>query len=267
MVQNASIYLADSIIFDLEDSISVTEKDAARILLKNFLEKSFEINYEVIVRVNSISVIDGILDLETIISDKIDAIMLPKASVRLVNKLADLLSNFEAARKINKRISIIPIVELASSLIEVEVMATLDRVSGILLGAEDLTSDMEIERTLKGNEIMYPRSRIAVSCKAAKIDAIDTPFTDVTDELNLLNDASLAKSLGFTAKAAIHPSQVNVINEMFSPSKKQIKNALRIVEAAKVNLGVFTLDGKMIDKPIIERAEKIIEKARKFNLL
>jgi citrate lyase subunit beta/citryl-CoA lyase len=143
----------------------------------------------------------------------------------------------------------------------------MNRVNGILLGAEDLSSDMQFERTFVGDEILYPRAKIAYACAAYGIDAIDTPFVDVHNLDGLLKDSLRAKNLGMNAKSAIHPNQISIINKTFSPTQKQIENALKIELAAKSNKGVFSLDGKMVDKPIIERSKKILEKARKYDLL
>lgn len=266
MMQNADVFEADGVIFDLEDAVALSEKDSARILLRNFLQE-FKLNFEVIVRINALDHINGLLDLEAIVSSSVDAIMLPKADILTVKKLGELLDNFEKARNINKTIKIIPLIELTKSVLQAEEIAALPRVDGILLGAEDLSSDMEVERTKTGDEIFYPRAKIALACRANGIDSIDTPFTDVNDDEGLCNDAKKAKGLGFTGKAAIHPNQIRYINEIFSPTEKQIAWALKVLEAAKQNSGAFSLDGKMIDKPIIERSEKIIEKARRCNLI
>lgn len=164
-----------------------------------------------------------------------------------------------------------PIIELAVSVLQIEEIVKCPRVSGVLLGAEDLSSDLEVARTKKGNEILYPRMRLAYACAAQKIDAIDTPFTDTNDNEGLTEDCKFVANLGMNAKAAIHPNQVPVINEVFVPTRKSIEWALRVEEAANINaekgLGVFSLDGKMVDKPVIQRAQKIIAKARKFNLI
>jgi citrate lyase subunit beta/citryl-CoA lyase len=266
MMQSAACFAADAVIFDLEDAVAMSEKDGARILLQEFL-KANTFDYEVVIRINSLDHNDGILDLETVVGPRVDAIMLPKAGAENVQKLASLLANFEKARKINKEIAIIPLVETAIGVLEVEVIARLERVKGILLGAEDLTSDMEIERTKTGEEITYPRARVAFACHAAKIEAIDTPFTDVNDDEGLFADALRARKLGMTAKSAIHPNQISVINEVYAPSEKQIVQAQRILEAASKQQGVFSLDGKMIDKPIIDRSQKIISKAKRYDLL
>lgn len=170
-----------------------------------------------------------------------------------------------------KKIGVIPIIELASSILDVREIATSPRVNGLLLGAEDLSSDLEVSRTLAGDEIFYARSMIAISCRAYNIDAIDTPFTDVRNEEGLLADSQKARGLGMNAKACIHPNQIDIVNKIFSPSKEQIEQALRILKAfenaQKEGKGVFSLDGKMVDKPIIERAKKTIDKAKRFGLI
>jgi len=266
MMQNAEVFEADGIIFDLEDSVALNEKDAARTLLKHFLA-TFKFDFEVVIRINPIDHVNGLLDLETIISPAVDAIMLPKADPAMVRKLGELLEGFERARGIRKTIKIIPLIELAKSVLQMEEIAGLPRVDGMMLGAEDLSSDMEMERTKTGNEIFYPRARLAYIARAFGIDAIDTPFTDVLDEDGLCADARRAKGLGLTGKAAIHPNQIRYINEIFSPSKAQIEWALKVIAAAKEHSGAFSLDGKMIDTPIIARCEKILEKGRKWKLL
>lgn len=266
MLQTSDIFSADSIIFDLEDAVSVSEKDSARILLNNYLN-TFKVDYEIIVRINDLDSPYYLNDLELLVSEKIDTIMLPKATLDSTLRLNKILTNIEAKKQLNKKLKVIPLIELAKSVLEVEEIAKAPRVDGLLLGAEDLSSDMEFERTIEGLEIFYPRTKIAYVAKANLIDAIDTPFTDVRNNNGLIADIKRAKGLGFTAKAAIHPNQVSFINEYFTPSKKQIEYALKVEKAAKNNKGAFSLDGKMIDKPIIERNKKILEKARKYGLL
>ena len=210
-------------------------------------------------------------DLEKIVSNNIDTIMLPKARISELKQLDELLTEIEKNKKLNKKIKILPIIELAISVLEVDTIASLPRIDGILLGAEDLSSDLEVERTKEGKEIEYARSRVAYACKAYQIDAIDTPFTDVNDNEGLLKDCLNCKSLGMNAKAAIHPNQIDTINDAFLPSQKLVTWAKRVMiateEANKKGIGAFSLDGKMVDKPVIERAMKILNKAQKFNVL
>lgn len=264
MLQSSDIFSSDAVIFDLEDAVSGTEKDSARNLVTNYL-KAFRPNIEIVIRINGFDTPFYLDDLNAVLNCDIDAIMLPKARVQDILTLEEIIKSFK------KDVKIIPIIEQAISLIEVEEIAKCELVDGILLGAEDYTKDLEVARTKEGNEIFYARCRVINACKAYKIDAIDTPFTDTNDEEGLLKDTKFAKSLGMNAKSAIHPNQIEVINKVFTPTEKEIEYATRVLlardEAFKKGLGVFSLDGKMVDKPVIERAEKVIEKAKRFGVL
>ena len=231
MLQSADIYPFDAVIFDLEDAVTMSEKESARELLKNFLSIADLKQKEIMIRINSLDNDLAMLDLDDIVSDEIDTIMLPKARVSDIVYLDKVLRQIEEKKQMTKKINIVPIIELASSLLEVERIAAEKRVNGILLGAEDLTSDMEVSRTEEGTEIFYPRARIAMACKAFKIDAIDTPYTNVNNLEGLEKDSLVAKELGFNAKACIHPNQIDVINRIFSPTEKEILRAQKIVAA------------------------------------
>ncbi|MDD4056723.1 MAG: CoA ester lyase [Bacilli bacterium] len=268
MLQSADIYHFDSVIFDLEDAVTLSEKESARELLKNFLVVADLKQKEIMIRINGLDNEFAIADLECIVCDEIDTIMLPKARVSDIVYLDHVLTQIEQKKQLKKKINIVPIIELASSLLEVEAIAEENRVDGILLGAEDLTSDMEVSRTEEGTEIFYPRARIAMACKAHKIDAIDTPYTNVNQLEGLKRDALIAKGLGMNAKACIHPNQIDMVNQIFSPTKQEILKAQKIIAAyEQEKKGAFSLDGKMIDKPIIERSMKVIAKANKFGLI
>jgi citrate lyase subunit beta/citryl-CoA lyase len=271
MLQNADVFESDAIIIDLEDAVSPFEKDAARQLVKAYLSSVKEQFAKIYIRINGLDTAWYQADLEAVVSDKITGIMVPKADVMVVKNLSSLLFSLETEKRMKKTMEIFPIIESAKAVLEIEGIADLCRVEGLLLGAEDLTSDMEIDRTKKGEELAYPRAKIAFACKAWKIDAVDTPFTDTQDSEGLLADCRTAQNLGLNGKAAIHPNQLPAIHDIFSPSEKRIEWALRVVASAKKaqeqGLGVFSLDGKMVDKPIIERAEKILTSAKKFNLL
>lgn len=266
MLQSAGVYNADSIIIDLEDSISLPNKDSARILVNEFL-KDHKLKKEVIVRINSFDSPYYKEDLELLVSDNIDTILLPKANLENTVKLDAMLSKLEHEKKLKKTIKIIPLIEQVASLLEVEEIALLNRVDGILLGAEDLTTDMGVERTKKGLEIFYPRAKVALACINAGIEAIDTPFTDTRDFIGLEEDCHMSKGLGFKAKSAIHPNHIDIINNVYSPSKEEIVYAIQVLEMAKTNKGAFSINNKMIDKPVIERAKKTIENAKAFGLI
>ncbi len=271
MLQNADVFGSDAVIFDLEDAVNVTEKDNARNLIHYYLKSHPNLPMEVVIRINGLDTEYYQDDLEKVVSDNIDTIMLPKAKVDELKELDRILTKLEKERKLTKRINIIPIIELAVSVLQVEQIASMPRVDGILLGAEDLTSDMEVTRTKNGKEIEYARCRVAMACKAYQIDAIDTPFTDVNDMEGLKKDAENAQTLAMNAKSAIHPNQIDTINEVFLPAPKLIIWAKRVKaasdDALARGIGVFSLDGKMVDKPVIERALKILAKASKFGAL
>ena len=270
MLSNCDVFESDTVIIDLEDAVSSTEKDSARNLVTSYIN-THKIKNEIMIRINGFDTPFYQDDLNSIVSDNIDSIMLPKARIDGVKKLDEILSKFEKERKMKKHIAIVPIIEAAISLIEVDVIASLSRVNGILLGAEDFTKDLEVKRTKEGKEILYARSRIIVACKAYKIDAIDTPFTDTLDMDGLVKDVNYVKELGMNAKSAIHPNQIEAINNAFTPTKQEIEYAQRVLiardEAFSKGLGVFSLDGKMVDAPVIARAETVIKKATKFGVL
>jgi citrate lyase subunit beta/citryl-CoA lyase len=265
MLQNADIFETDAIIFDLEDAISVTEKDAARDLLSQYLKLNLLNDVELIVRINDIdsSYVDE--DIKSLFSWPIHAIMLPKTSKKAIDTCHQKLLKLEKKYK-RETLPVIAIIEQAKSLFEVEAIASHPRVSGLLLGAEDLATDLQVERTIEGEEILLARQMVIYAAKAHQKDAIDTPYTDVSNKEGLLFDTEHAKKLGMDAKACIHPIQIDTINEIMMPSLKEIEYAKRILlaekEAIALGKGAFSVDGKMIDKPIILRAKKLLEKVK-----
>jgi len=257
MIQNLDVFESDSIIIDFEDSVISYDKDAARILINNFLKK-FKFNeFDIYIRINDSLSPNFLKDVETTVDLDIKGYVLPKASVEAVNKLNDLIKNK----------NIIPIIESPLSLLKAEEIAACNNVTGLLFGAEDYTKELGISRTLNGTEILYARSIISIVCNAYGIESIDTPYTSKDDETGLREDSIHAKNLGFTAKSLIHPNQVEIVNEVFSPTSREIFEAKRIIKKSEESdKGAFSLDGKMIDLPIIEKAKKVLNKAKKYNL-
>lgn len=273
MLQNAAILGADSIILDLEDAVSITEKDSARILVREAIKNVDYSSVEVVVRINPLDTEFGHLDLDVIARTKPDSIMVPKADENEIREAHEILNKIEEEEGFEKgSIKIIPLIETAFGLETVyNVINVSDRVVAILLGGEDLTSDLSIKRTKEGEEIFYARNRIATVCRAFKIDSIDTPFTDISDFEGLEKDTLKAKGLGITGKSAINPRQIDSIHSVFAPTKEEVNYALRVLkameQAEKEGKGVFSLDGKMIDAPIINRATTTVELARLLNLI
>ena len=272
MLINAPYLGADAVIFDLEDAVSPAEKDAARILVRNAL-KYMEFTAERIVRINSVDTDFWRDDLDAIIPEKPDLILLPKAATP-----ADILAADEYISKLEAKlqfkagsVGIIALIETALGVENSFLIATSSkRVKALFLGAEDLTADLQCKRTKGGREIEYARTRLVVAARAAGVDVYDTPFTDVNDDEGIVTDAEVAKALGFTGKASISPRHVGVINTVFSPTEKEINYAYEVIDAinrAKAEgKGAISLYGKMIDAPIVARAERTIATAKALGL-
>lgn len=268
MIQNADVFQADAVIFDLEDSVSVSEKDNARNLIKQYLDDTKVLPAKVIIRINPIGSSFFKEDIELVRTKKVDYILVPKTTNDAINCLDDYLLNIEKELNLDP-MRIIALAETSKSIIEIYKIAKHARVDAILLGAEDLCSELEIDRSNLGLEIQFARSRVIYACVANQIIPIDTPNTNIDDESLLEEDCYVAKRLGMKAKAAIHPGQLAIINKVFSPSKKEIDwaNQVLLAVAETKHKGAFSLDGKMIDKPIIKKAEKIIASAKEYGIL
>lgn len=268
MLQNADVFIADGIIFDLEDSITITEKDNARNLVNNYLETSSVLPKKVILRTNPVDTIWFKKDLELLKSKKIDYLLLPKMDLSTFELSIQLLDRFEESENLDKT-KIIALIETAKGVNEVQYFAENKRVFGLLLGAEDLANDLEVERTALGVEILFSRSKVVLSSVANKIIPIDTPYTDINNVNGLIEDCKFARSLGMKAKACIHPNQLESVNHIFSPSNEEITWAQQIVKLSIENdkKGAFQYKGKMIDKPIIDKAKKIIDNAKQYDLI
>ncbi len=273
MLQNAGILGSDSIILDLEDAVSLTEKDSARILVREAIKNVDYSNVEVVVRINPLSTEYANEDIDVIARVKPDALMVPKATEEELEEIDRRLTKIENEEGFEaKSIKLIPIVESAYGVENVyTIIKASDRVVGVLLGGEDYTSDMGIKRTKVGEEIFYARNRVAIACRAMRVDAIDTPFTDTNDSEGLLVDTTKAKSLGMTGKASINPRQIDGIHSVFAPTAAEIRHAERVLEAMeeaeKEGKGVFSLDGKMVDAPVINRAKTTVELAKVLGLI
>ena len=273
MLQSAGILGADSIILDLEDAVSLTEKDSARALVKEAIKFIDYSNVELVVRINPFSTEFGEEDLDVIARVKPDVILLPKAEEESIRKASEMLEVIETEEGFEiGSIKLIALIETAYGLETVyDVIRASRRVVGVLLGGEDLTSDMGVKRTKESDEILYARNKVATACRALKVDSIDTPFTDTNDMEGLSKDTTKAKSLGMTGKAAINPRQVDTIHEAYAPAKDEIRKAQRVLEAMEKaeaeGKGVFSLDGKMVDAPVINRAKKTVELAEVLGLI
>lgn len=268
IIVNGDALGADNVILDLEDAVSPDQKDAARILVRNaILTIGFQ-SVELTVRINSLDTPYWRDDLEEIVPLKPDLIMPTKVdSAADVTTLDAEIGRIEEKSGIGRgAVKLIPLIETARGLENAYAIgAASPRVAALFLGAEDLTADLRCPRTKEGAEILYARSRLVSAARAAGIDAYDTPFTDVNDDEGIVRDARFARSLGFSGKACISPRHVRAVNEAFSPSQMEIDYACEVLEAirqARVHgRGAVSLHGKMIDKPIVLRAQQTIAMA------
>ena len=273
MLINGNCLGADAVIFDLEDAVSPAEKDAARILVRNTMRYMDFSGCGRIVRINSIDTPYWRKDLDQILPYKPDLILLPKSG-----SAADVLAADEYMTQLEEKlgfapntVGLMPLIETAMGVENSFAIATsTKRVKALFLGAEDLTADLCCKRTKEGREIEYARTRLVVAARAANIDVFDTPFTDVNDDEGIVVDAEPAKALGFSGKASISPRHVEVINRVFSPSMAEIDYAYEVLEAIRIakeqGKGAIALRGKMIDAPIVARAERTISMAVEMGL-
>ncbi len=268
MLINGNCLGADAIIFDLEDAVSPAEKDAARILVRNTLRYMDFGGCEKIVRINSIDTPYWKKDLATILPWKPDMILLPKTASAADAQAADAYMT-ELEQKLGlepNAVALMPLIETALGVENAFAIATATkRVRALFLGAEDLTADLQCKRTKEGKEIFYARTRLVMAARAAGVEVYDTPFTDVNDDIGIREDAAFAKGLGFSGKASISPRHVEVINEVFSPTQADIDYAYEVLDAIalakKQGKGAISLRGKMIDAPIVTRAQRTIDMA------
>jgi citrate lyase subunit beta/citryl-CoA lyase len=268
MIQNAAIYGADSLIFDLEDSIPLTEKDAARNLVRNAL---FDLDFgkcELTVRINGMETTFFENDLNEIIPAKPDGILLPKTeSLSDIKCLDKKITSLEEEHNLTKKkIKIMPIIESAKGVLHMEQIAKGPRVVAIGLGGEDLIADIGIKPIPNNITLDYIKAQLIIACAANKIQAIDTVYINIHNLDGLYQTTKKAIEMGFQGKSVIHPSQIDTVHEAFAPTAEEIEKANRIVNAYKDSIkkgsGAISVDGRMIDLPIVYQAERILQRAK-----
>ena len=271
MLAKASLTNADGIILDLEDSVSIPEKELARSRAAEFIDEIKSTGKEAIVRINGVGSVYCVEDILMSARAQADGIMLPKADVRSTIAVDVLLEAEEIRQGLKKdTIKLIPLVETANGLINAfQTFGVTKRINAAILGMEDLSKELGVQRTKNGTEAAYPRNVLVCAAKACGIDIIDTPYTDINDIAGLEQDTFTALQTGFTGKACIHPKHAETINRIFSPSEEELASARKIIEAYTIAIangqGACTVDGKMIDVPIVERAERILKKSILIN--
>ncbi len=274
MLQNIPLFQCDAIQIDLEDAVPYSEKDAARILVRRFLETYKNRNKEILVRINGLDTKWAIDDLKAVLPAVPDGIRLPKAdSPEIVERLDTILTEFEEELGLPLgHFKILPSIETAEGVINAVATArSSPRLIGLAFGAEDYTATMEINRTKEGEELFNARMNVLWGAKSAGIQAIDSIFADVNDMESLRRETELVKRLGFTGKCMVNPRQIEVIHEVFAPKQEEVDYALEVMDAIKrareMGTGVISLKGKMIDRPIVVRAARVINTARAHGMV
>lgn len=273
MLRDAPLYGADSIMFDLEDAVSLKEKDSARVLVHSAL-KTFDYgNIEIVVRINALDA-GGAEDIEAMVLAGVDVIRLPKTET------AQDIIDVEAVITEVEQQNDIPVgttkmmaaIESTEGVLNAPAIAkSSTRLIGIALGAEDYVTNMKTRRHPDYQELFFARSMILHAARAAGIAAIDTVYSDVDNTEGFEAEVRLIKQLGFDGKSVINPRQIPLVNTIYAPTEKEIQNAKEVIwgirEAEAKGSGVISVNGKMVDKPIVERAERVIALALAAKLI
>ena len=263
---NAGLHRPDGVILDLEDSVHPGHKDAARLVVRNLLRTTDFMGAERMVRINPLPL--GLDDLDAVAPENPDVILIPKVEDSDTVRAVD-----ERIRKLTeRRVWLMPILETALGIERAfDIASAGDRVVALTIGLEDYTADLGVIKTVEGTESLYARSRLVNAARAAGCQPIDSVFGDVGDEVGLRSWAARARALGFEGMGCVHPRQIRPIHEAFAPSAVEIEKALRVVaafeEAESRGLGVVSLGSKMIDPPVVKRALRTVQIARRAGLL
>jgi citrate lyase subunit beta/citryl-CoA lyase len=268
MLLRGHLFEPDGLVIDLEDAVSSSEKDSARILVREVLQRGEFGKCEVTVRINATDTPHWRNDIAVVTPCRISGVRVPK------------VDNAQAVRDIDEEISAIEeksgipqgstkIFCLLESALGVwnacDIAKASPRVTAILPGGEDLAADLRTGRSKEGVELEWIRRMIIVAARASGVDALDTIFPHVNDDEGLRREAGFVKQLGYDGKSVIHPNQIPIVHDVYAPTEKEIETARRIVEAASEaalrGLGAVSLDGRMIDAPVIKRAEYTLMRA------
>lgn len=265
MLADAHIYGADALMFDLEDSVSLREKDSARLLVYNMVKEN-DHETEIVVRINGLDTPFGEKDIEAMVRAGADVIRLPKTDTdQDVKDVEQIIESVE--KKIGVPVGktkMMAAIETPLGIINAYSIAKAsDRLIGIAIGAEDFVTNMKTSRSQAGIELLSARSQLVIAARAAGISAIDTVFSDIEDEKTFRREVALIKQLGFDGKSVINPRQIDIVHDIYNPTDEEVHHArqvmLAIKEADEKGSGVISVNGKMVDKPIVERAMRILE--------
>jgi len=273
MLKDAHIFGADALMFDLEDSVALAEKDTARFLVYNCIKALDYEGAEIVVRINGLDTPFGKDDIESMVRAGVNVIRLPKTeSAKDVEDVEAIITEVETkiGREIGSTKMMAAIEGPLGAINAYEIAKSSKRLIAIALGAEDYVTSMKTKRYPDGTELLAARSQIVMAARAAGLYALDTVYSDVNNEEGLRREAALIRQLGFDGKSVINPRQIAIVNDVFAPSQAEINNAVKVMhaieEAKEKGSGVIALNGKMIDKPVVERAERTVMIAKASGL-
>jgi len=271
LMLNAGIHKPNGIILDLEDAVSFSKKGEAQLLVRNALRAVNYYGAERMVRINQFP--RGLEDLKYIVPHNVNLILVPKCeSAEQIQKIEETINDLKIKHSISSNIWLMPIIESALGIEKAFEIATASpNVVALAIGLEDFTADLGVSRTKEGSESLFARMRLVNACKAAQIQPIDSVFSDISDMQALAENVKVSKSIGFEGMGCIHPRQIKVIHDNFAPLSDEIEKAKKIVvafnEAVAKGLGVVSLGTKMIDAPVVKRAQTTINLAINLGIL
>ena len=267
MMADAHIYGPDSIMLDLEDSVTMAEKDTARLLVHNALKSIDYGNTEMVVRINPLNTPYGKKDIEAVVKAGVHVIRMPKTeTAEEVIEVEREIEKVEREIGCLGRTRIMAAIESTLGIVNAYAIAPASpRMMGIALGAEDYSANLKTQRTPGGDELRLARETIVVAARAAGIDALDTVYSNLNDMETFRKEVEFIKTLGFDGKSIINPRQIEVVNDVFAPKEKEIEKSRTILaaikEAEKKGSGVIAVNGKMVDRPVVLRAQRTIDLA------
>ena len=268
---NAALYGSDGVILDLEDSVHPSEKDAARLLVRNAFRAIDFLQCERMVRINQLPL--GLEDLDEIVPECPDVILIPKVEIpdqviAVEKRIDEVKSDYGLTRPT----WLMPILESALGIENAFAIARAsEKTVALTIGLEDYTADLGVMKTSSGTESLYARERVLNAAHAAGIQAIDSVFGGIGDLDALRAWATNSRGLGFEGMGCLHPTQIPIIHEAFAPTASEIERARKILvaynEAQEKGLGVVSLGSKMIDRPVVNRALKLVARAQAMGVV
>lgn len=274
MVKDAGIYGADSIMLDLEDAVSLTEKDAARMLVYNAIKTVDFGGAEIVVRINGQDTPFYDEDVKAMVKAGVDVIRLPKTeSAAMIKKLISDMEKAEQEYGVEKgSIGVMAAIESAKGVLNApEIATSTPLMMGLAVSGEDYTADMHTHRYPDGRELEFARNMVLQAARAADVYAFDTVFSNMNDTEGFYRETNYIYELGYDGKSLVNPRQIPMVNKVFNPTKDEIENAQAVQnairEAKAKGSGVISMNGKMVDKPVVEKANRVIETAKASNLI